>query len=287
MTRPARSIALAPRFLAALVVLCSASGSAQAQLYQRPFDPVASAIAQFPLLRNLFEAELPGSTDPASPYVGLPGLRGELGVKPIFISLTQGKFRIADQGISLDLKQDLGLVDQGVLVEFSGRAQLGRFGARVLYDGWLRTFRGKEANLDWPNLRVGADVELFRRSGFCLGASMDINWERPTFSVSKPGVVTSYLEWPRPVTWGVYASYNPPSFCGISTSLEAKYRGPLRTGTKVTEFEIAGGFRTPETVLGTSAFRAGWRYTQLEHDSRGTEITADWSGVFGEYVFFF
>jgi hypothetical protein len=249
-------------------------------------DPFGQLFQSIPLLGPAAESDFPGSTLPKYPFLHMPQIGGELRVTWISYNMTNGKFLYPERGIALDLKDDLLFLDQVSTVEFTGRLQLARYSLRAVYDAYVRTHRGR-GYFYWPELRIGADVDLFKRDTWRLGVDLDFTTNRPTLSVTDPILGSFQVVGPRPVTFGVHAWYNPRFTCGISPVVEVRYRWPIRTGTKIYEFEVAGGLKLPDTILGCSAVRAGWRHTATEFDSSGQTADVTLSGVFGEYVFYY
>jgi len=201
--------------------------------------------------------------------------------------MTQGKFGDRTRGIYFDLHKDLGIVDRVVTVETMARLQLSRLSLRIHYEAYVRGFVGQWGEFDWPQFRLGADVDLFSRNGFRLGANLDGNLNHPVFTYSHPGHDPERVSLARPVTAGVHLAYNPFGTGGLSPSFETRARWPLRQYSRLTEYEIAAGLKTPQTVLGRGALRGGWRYTEIECRERQKELSAKWSGVFAEYVFLY
>jgi hypothetical protein len=253
-----------------------------------PEGPVTGILRpQSPLGRAL-EQDMPGIANPASPYVWPPSFGAEIRVRPILIYSAQGTVSDPSGSFSLDLFQDLGFVERIFLVEGMARLQLSRFSLRGTYTAFVRNYSGSQGNLDWPEFRFGADLDLVQRKGLRVGVNIDgAPWANPKFSFTRPGIGSESIEGGRPVTAGVHIAWNPPGWGGLAPSLEARARWPLRDATKVTEYEVAGGIKSPATVLGTSALRGGWRHTHMDFSGHGREIEATWSGFFAEYMFLF
>jgi hypothetical protein len=269
-----------------LVVLSAATWLLIGQGIARAQDPFSTLIPQVPALREAIETDFPGAATPAYPFLHMPRFEGEVRITPLFYNLEDAKFLSPQDGLALDLKKDLGFVDQATLVEFTGRLQFNRLSVRASYDSYLRTLRGNNGNFTWPDLRVGMDLDLIQRPNTKLGIDMDACWQRPTFSVASPIFGDILVVGPRPVTFGIHGWYNPECIPIISPILELRYRWPIRTGTKIYEFEAAAGFKLPRTVLGDSGLRAGWRRTAITFDSAGHSVDITLSGIFVEYVFY-
>ncbi len=282
---------LFPRILPALVfpLLILAANPVQAQQPQLPAGSLPTPWAGtkgFSFLTRPLEWDMPGLTDACNPFLYTPVLRGEMRVRPVFIGFS-GQFEDTVSGQSFDLVDQLGYVNQGTLVETMVRGQLARFSARLHYDAYLRTFRGAGTRLDWPEFRVGADLDLVYSEPLRAGLDMDFYPARPLFSYSGGPLGTGSIESPRPATWGVHLVYNPADGTTMSPSVEARGRFSLRTGTRIREWEIAAGFKAPWTVLGTFGLRGGYRDTRIEMHAQDLMVNVHWQGVFGEIVTFY
>jgi hypothetical protein len=248
------------------------------------FDPFGYWIPRLPGLSYELDKDAPGITNPLYPFVHNSLFKGEFHVRPMFVTLKEGKFR--DATGEYDFLKRLGFIDEAISIESMLRLQFARYSIRGYYTSDLRTFRGKQGNFDWPTIRVGADLDLVQNDSIRFGLDMDINWKRPTFSIATPTTSMRAVEWPRPVTAGLHFVYNPCNI-GISSSFEVRYRFPIRAGTKIEELEISGGMRFPKSMIGTSALRAGWRYSSISHEASDDRIDIRLSTIFGEYVYYY
>ncbi|AFM27513.1 hypothetical protein [Desulfomonile tiedjei] len=249
-------------------------------------DPFAQLFQSVPLLGRAVESDFPGATLSKYPFLHMPQIGGEVRVTWLSYNMINGKFLFPERGIALDLKDDLLFPHNVSAVEFAGRLQLARYSLRAVYDAYMRAYRGS-GYLYWPELRIGADVDVFKRDTWRLGVNLDFTTNYPTLSVTDPILGPFQVVGQRPVTFGVHGWYNPRFTCGISPVVEARYRWPIQTGTKMYEFEVAGGLKLPDTILGCSAVRAGWRHTATEFSSAGQTADVTLSGVFAEYVFYY
>lgn len=275
------------RFMSALLVLLAAALPARAQFYFGSPDQGPGFLSSLPLIGSALEQDMPGVANPWSPFVWPPRIDGEVRFRAIGLTMTQGKFWDRAVDFYADLNKDLGIVDQVVTVETMARVQLSRLSLRVHYEAYVRGFVGQWGELDWPPFRLGADVDFFSRNGLRLGADVDGSVNHPVFTYSHPQHAPERISFGRPLTAGVYLAYNPFGTGGLSPSLETRARWPVRQYSRVTEYEIAAGLKTPQTVLGRGALRGGWRYTEIECRERQKELSAKWSGVFAEYVFLY
>lgn len=251
-------------------------------LGQNPLSPTSG-------LGGVINRDAPGLADPSSPVVYLPFFRGELRARPQCVFLTKNQFTAPGLGLSVDLTKDLNFSETVVMIEFMGRVQMGRFSLRINQDAWLHTSRSDLGHISWPSTRLGADVDLVDTNTARLGANVDVSTDKTRFSAVVPNRGTFASDFERPITAGVHAALNPLGVGGLSFSFDTRARWPLTQHMRITDFEIAGGLKTPLTMLGTSAVRAGWRYTSLELRSENPtyEIDTVWSGVFGELVYFY
>lgn len=243
----------------------------------------------FPPIGNIIENNVPGLANPLSPFVFPPYFQGEAKARPAFSWVTEKTFRAPHLGISLDLDKDLGYDNDFIVIELMVRAQAANLSLRAHYDAYASFLStDRNSHLDWPPFRVGADWDFLNRNSLRFGANVDVTWDQPKFGVQLPLVGTQYIKWNRPITAGIHAAFNPPGRGGLSFSFDTRARWPVIDKTRVTEFEIAGGVRTPETVLGSTAVRAGWRYTIIDLRTNDPfEMDLTWSGVFGELVYFY
>jgi hypothetical protein len=271
-----------------LVILLIASGSADAQVWSGISQPLGLLSTRMPSMGNQVAQQADSWLSwPASLFNFAPSFRGELRAAVMLVSLEQGKFSNSSSGVSLDFIKDLGFEKQGVLIESTARTQLKRFALRAHYDIYQKNLTGKNGNLQWPEWRVGGDFDIMDSEGLRFGVSMDALLKEPTFSYSLPTGVSDFIVWPRPITVGAYAGYNPSDCESLSPSVEIRYRHPAVSGSLVQELEIAAGLKTPRGAKGTSALRAGWRYTSLEYDVAARRIDVTWSAFFVEYACFY
>ncbi|MBI5250974.1 MAG: hypothetical protein HY912_15910 [Desulfomonile tiedjei] len=257
-----------------------------AQLWSGMSDPLGYVSTHLPQMGNKAPSDL-GSLWGWSPFSFAPSFRGELKASAMLVSLERGKFSNANSGVSLDFIKDLAFEKQGFLVETMARTQLSRFALRLHYEAYTKNLSGTRGSLQWPQWRVGGDLDLMDSGGLRFGLNIDSVWTQPTFSYSLPIAGNDLIVWPRPVTVGFHASYNPSDFESITPSVEIRYRHPAVTGSLVKELEIAIGAKTPRSSRGTSGLRAGWRYTSMEYDVADRFIDVTWSSFFAEYVCFF
>lgn len=279
---------IAVYFLALVAVIVLSATPARAQSWLSMVGPAAGLLNSLPLVGRLLDSDFPGAGNPAMPVVYPPTFRGELRARGLYLFSQKQRFSNPDLGISTDLQQDLGFNDKGALIELMARANAGRYSVRAYYDEWLVTFKSNNGNVSWPNYRMGLDLDLYNCPTFRLGADCDINWEQPILNAAPPGMTAINLQWDRPATAGVHAAYNPLGNGSLAFSCEARARWPITENSRITEYEIAGGFKGPTTVTGTSALRAGWRYTTIDlRKNNKIQLDLVWSGIFAEYVYMY
>jgi len=281
-----RSLCPAPIRLALLLVLL-AGVPVSAQMWPPLPDFAARFVDRLPGLRTAVEQDQPGIANPMNPFVFPPRFAAEFNARPMLLVMSRGKFETEATGISLDLGKDLDCPDKVSLIEFAARGQAGRFSLRINYDAYMTAFQGQNAAFNWPAARFGGDVDLMQGYGFRAGIDGDFNWERPSLSITLPGPTAVVIQWHRPGTAGFHAAYNALTWGGLSSTIEARCRFPITRDSRVTEVEVAGGVKSPETFLGTSGLRAGWRYSSFELRSGGFDLDVNWWGIFGEYIYLY
>jgi len=277
---------IAAYFIAVLAVILFSTTTARAQSWLTMVGPASRLLSSLPIVGNLLNADFPGAANPGMPVVYPPTFRGEVRARALYLFSQKQRFSNPELGFSTELHKDIGFNDEGALIEVTARANAGRYSLRAHYDEWLITFKSANGNLSWPNYRMGLDLNLNNCPTFRIGANCDINWEHPVLNAAPPGRTAIHVEWDRPVTAGVHASYNPFGDGGLALSGEARARWPITENSRITEYEIAGGFKGSTTVTGTSALRAGWRYTSIDFRKKNTfQLDMVWSGIFAEYVY--
>ncbi len=209
-----------------------------------------------------------------------------------------------------DFKDSLGLSSTIALMEAMFRLQFSRFSVRLHITSKLSDYSLPESLIApgppaWnqfgfsdPNsgvrYRLGGDLDLVLMMRSRLGVCLDYDLDSPFFKafvgpVGGLNQVQSIQGQPA-LTLGTYAVFNPAfSWCRYSVILEARGRWPVSDRTKVTEYEFAGGIKTPETGLGSLALRGGYRNTQVDMwgGNFNREVQFQWSGWFGELVYYY
>lgn len=235
-----------------------------------------------------------------SPLVSFPMLRGEAKFSLFVPTLQNGQFGHNDN--KLDLKNDYNIYGgNSVFLDLMARFQLNRFSSRTHYE--RREFIGQrvqeadkkpaDASLDYWGWRQGFDADIFLGNKSRVGFNIDYSFYGPTFTVFRP-YGTNYSP-PNKLhgasysgTIGAHAVYNPMwDIYGMSLIAEAWAHWPIY-GTSLTDYEISGGLKWPDTILGSFSVQAGYRWTSINFsdESKGN-VNATWDGVFGSISYYY
>lgn len=278
---------IAARTVASLLFVLLAAANAHPQMAAPAQDPFADLISKLPFLRNALEERQPGLTDPASPLVQTPLFRLEAKFRVLWVTMTDGALTLPAHNLSVGFRSDLGIPDNVGMTEAMARGQIGRASLRIHYDGYTRGFQGTHGYFQWPEFRVGGDFDLVERYGLRAGVNADACTENPTLSYSLPAGPVELRRWPKPLTVGIHAAWNPFGWGGLSSSLEVRYRWPAKSDTRVNELELAAGVKAPQTILGTTGIRGGWRYTVMELSQPDFQSKVKLSAPFAEVFWYF
>jgi hypothetical protein len=244
-----------------------------------------------------------GLLDPQAPLFSFPRLQGEFTVTPNWIAITNGKQTIPTLGITWDLKEQFGLTQTNLFVDFMARIQAGRISFRIHYEP--RDFVGAKAavsgpldaaaRLSYSGVRLGGDLDVVQWYRSRAGLDMDYDQYSPVFSEAVRTLGGKQITGDAALTWGFHVFLNPPQdFYGVTALFEARCRWPV-SGTEVTDLRLSWGLRSPETILGSVALKAGYRRTNLEFtrsqlfNGNGVQTTLDatMSGWFGELAYYY
>jgi hypothetical protein len=254
-----------------------------------------------------------------SPLFSLPRLEGDFKVAPIWMGIDHGKNVVPFAGQSWDLKRDFNMISSYWFLDISGRLQTGPLGVRFLNEP--RNFVGitasrnppnkpAEARFEFTGLRVGVDLDLFRRNRLRAGLNVDYYAYFPIFTeaiatlntaVDRDGKLVGTgkkILGDSPVTIGAHVFYSPMTdFYGWAPVAEVRVSWPWRafSGTNVWDVELSAGLRTVPTVLGTVALKGGYRYTAVSFNegqtfngvSGTTQFDVALSGWFGELAYYY
>jgi hypothetical protein len=236
-----------------------------------------------------------------SPLASFPLLRGEAKITPTFV--TMQKCSVSDntyrQPYSFSYSRN-----GSFFIDLMARLQLSRFSVR----GYLeqREFDlGKEnttnppqyrwyANLTYYGIRVGGDVDIFLGNRTRVGFNYDHSFYGPVVTLfdakgngEGPKLAT---QGPESGTIGCHLIYNPVwDVFGTSAIVEGWAHWPIY-GTALSDFEVSGGLKWADTVLGSGSIQAGYRWTTIDTSdlSAGNgNLNAKWGGVFGEVVYYY
>ena len=239
--------------------------------------------------------------NPFSPLASFPLLRGEVKFAVFVPTLQNGEFERSSDKVKTDLKSFYKIKGgDAVFLDFMTRFQLGRFSSRTYFE--RREFLGNrvveagtnaDAALDYWGWRQGGDVDIFLGNKSRVGFNIDYSFYGPVFTIFKDTGSSSTpplkIKGPNQSwTLGAHAVYNPTwNIFGMSAVAEAWARWPIG-GTSVTDYQVSGGLKWPDTVLGSFSVQAGYRSTSVSfsEDSKGN-VNATWDGVFGSISYYY
>jgi hypothetical protein len=247
-----------------------------------------------------------GILDTLSPLVTMPTVQGEVQLRPIWMKVASGHNSIPSLGLSWDLRDDFGLVDPSLFLDLMFRLQVGRLGFRLQSN--MADFSGQRrfmnqpgqlsggARLEYSGIRLGWDVDILSWGRSRAGLDLDYDYflARFTESIETPGGGKKIIG-KEALTIGVHAAFVPSyNLWGISPVLEVRARRPL-AGSVVSEVEIAAGLIGPETVLGVTGIRGGFRRTSISFKAdqfyNNVEVKSEFDttleGLFGELVYYY
>ena len=250
--------------------------------------------------------------NPFSPVASFPRLRGEAKLTPTFVTLKNGSLDgNGNSAYPSDLSSSTyGFTFSGTdtfFLDLMAGFQLSRFSVR----GYLeqREFSGREttpipndrfANLTYYGVRVGGDVDVFLGNRSRVGFNYDHSFYGPSITLFNPvpgtntgGVQQTPLlfQGPQSGTIGCHLIYNPVwDVFGTSAIFEGWAHWPIY-GTALSDFEVSGGLKWADTVLGSGSIQGGYRWTNIStQDLSNTvngNLNASWGGVFGEVVYYY
>ena len=264
----------------------------------------SSALAQgFPRLANLF-----------SPLSYMPEFHGELQQRLMVMSIASGENTIPSLRKSWDLRDDFGMVEPSLFLDWMGRIQAGRLSVRLNARLWdfsgTNKFRdlpnesSADARFEYSGLGVGTDFDFFQWGNSRVGVNLDYIMYSPVFTEAIQtqntpigGAVAhgKKISGKPPLTFGAHATLIADRrLYGISGVLEVRASWPL-LGSSVTDWEISAGFKAPETVLGSIAFKAGYRRIAVEFEDTqlfdnaevASRLDVVMDGWFGELAYYY
>lgn len=240
----------------------------------------------------------PLNDNPLSPLSYFPVLRGEVKFAVFVPTLQNGEFEGTDK-VKKDMKSFYKIKGGDTpFVDFMTRFQLGRFSSRTYFE--RREFLGhrveggstSDAALDYWGWREGFDIDIFLGNKSRVGLNIDYSFYGPVFTVFRPGggnTTPARVSGPQQSwTIGVHGLYNPVrNLLGMSAVAEFWARWPIG-GTLVTDYEVSGGLKSPDTVLGSFSVQAGYRSTSISFSEQSQgNVNATWDGVFGQISYYY
>ncbi len=253
-----------------------------------------------------------------SPLASFPLLRGEAKVIPTFVTFKNGNLNgYYNPDISNELDTGSFSGSSTFFLDLMARLQLSRFSVR----GYLeqREFAGRihstpnnsspwDTNLTYYGIRVGGDVDIFLGNRTRIGFNYDHSFYGPSITIAnatatdkgykdstgRPILIYTppwVLNGPQSGTIGCHLIYNPVwDVFGTSAIFEGWAHWPIY-GTALSDFEVSGGLKWADTVLGSGSIQGGYRWTNIStQDLSGTgngNLNATWGGVFGEVVYYY
>jgi len=235
----------------------------------------------------------------------LPPLQAEVEVRPIWVTIERGRQAIPSSGIAWDLKNHFNLNQTNLFLDIIVRLQASRLSFRAAYA--QRDFASKvmvvgrpdlpwvEARFSCTDVQLTGEFDIFQRGRSRAGINLDWSTFQPTFREGAQTVGGKAIAGPTALTLGIHAVYNPTAwYYGLSPVAEARARWPV-AGTQVTDWEVSLGLKTPETILGTSALKGGYRRTAIEFNDHqlwnGATVNTNFdtvlSGWFVELAYYY
>jgi len=258
---------------------------------------LAGVLLLGPVLAPVLAEDIPGLTNPRSPLVFPPLFRAQLTASPIWLAISSGKVTRAGIPHSWDLEKVFAFPHSGLFLDFMARLQAGRFSVRGYWEP--RNFSGERhvhgdpealmasSRYSYPGVRIGGDMDVAQWNLSRVGLNIDYDLLAPSFEEAIETPEGFKLTGKQPLTIGVHGVYNPGAmWWGISPIFELRARWPA-AGAELTEVMIAAGAKAPETVLGSLAWKSGYRHTVIEFTGqrRSFDLTVD--GWFSELAYYY
>lgn len=246
-----------------------------------------------------------GVANPLVPFVYSPGLRGEARATAIWMGIASGQNTLPALNLSWKLKDQFNMTKDNLFLDTMLKFSVGPLSVRGHYE--QRYFKGRtnfqnipnnrmaDATFEYSGIRLGGDVDVFLPFGIYTGANLDYDLYQPFFTEAIETAGGKKIEGEGALTLGAHISANPvTSVYGVSGVFEIRARWPL-SGTQVTDLEISGGMRAPETILGSVALKFGWRQTKIffsdtqtyNGNSRDSDFDAVLDGWFGQFSYYY
>ncbi len=234
-----------------------------------------------------------------SPLVWFPTLEGEVKVRPIVVHIGGGTLSAAvPSDLGGSLRDTFKLNQSELFLDTTVRLQLSRLSIRGTYEPRdFASYRSDsvtypaQARLSYSGIALGVDFDIIQWNRTRLGIDLDYNLFSPTFTYPRAGSGWIKLSGQNAGTLGFHASYNPlKTLWGLSAIAELRARWPI-SDTQVTDWEIAAGVASPNTVIGSWSLMAGYRNTRLSFkQDRGQErpcFDGTFDGWFGQLVYYY
>lgn len=241
-----------------------------------------------------------------TPVFSLSNPKGEIQCRLVYLTIASGTETIPRLNVSRSLRADYGLTSSRLFLDWMARIQAGRFSLRANLDfvdfsgsrPYLnRPGQGRaDARFEYSGFRLGGDFDIVQWYESRVGVNMDYDLHNAFFTES---IYTSgggkKLSTPGPITVGAYAVLNPNvNFMGVTGVVEGRARWTV-AGPPLTEWEVAAGLRSAETLFGSLAVRGGFRSTSIEFQDNISAINAVYptkvdlvlDGWFGELVYYY
>ncbi len=235
--------------------------------------------------------------DAFSPLLWFPNLEAEVQVRPILVNIGSGALSSTrDPSNGGGLRDTFKLTRNELFVDIMARLQLSRLSFRIGYAprdfAAFRPNFTKEARLTYTGIVLGADFDVIQWNRTRLGIDFDYDLFSPTFTypiVGQDGVAK--ISGQNAVTLGFHASYNPlRTLWGMSPIAEFRARWPV-SDTQVTDWEVAAGVASPNTVIGSWSLMGGYRNTRLgfkeEREGFRPAVDCTFDGWFGELAYYY
>jgi hypothetical protein len=250
-----------------------------------------------PVPGSALAEDVPGLTDPRSPLIFPPLFRAQMTVSPIWITLSSGKLTRAGIPDSWELDKVFHLPHSSLFLDLMARVQAGRFSLRGYYEP--RDLTGEKhfqdddaapmasARFSYPGVRIGGDMDVAQWNLSRVGLNIDYDLLAPKFTETSETADGFRITGRESLTVGIHGVYNPGAvYWGMSPILEFRARWPV-SGAELTEVTLAAGAKAPETVLGSLAWKSGYRHTIIEFSGRRRTLNLTLDGWFSELAYYY
>lgn len=239
------------------------------------------------------------------PIFSLSNPKGEIRLRAMYVNLASGKETIPQRNLTRSLRDDYGMTSNSLFVDTMARIQAGRFSFRGHLDfceftgnrpygnqpGQLRA----DARFEYSGFRLGGDFDIVQWYESRIGVNLDYDIYNAYFSEAIYTRGGRKISTAGPITIGAHVVLCPPmNYLGVWPVLEGRARWSV-SGPTMTDWEVAGGLRSAETLLGSIALRGGFRSTSLSFEDNvsainnlpPTRLDVVLDGWFGEVVYYY